>query len=161
LRLTREIVSSPHISIENLLKAFIEKTALSVSPDEVKIAIIRGSYDIYPSNDTSFVQNLFAFVPDLDTTPLIGVRILRFWDMVWEGNSASDSRYAPTDSVIQYLKSMNIEPRATKMCLKAMLDTGLVLSYDPIARKIEETAKIQISPCGRQHLTWAQQDWVY
>src|SRR5262249_34941566 len=96
-----------------------------------------------------------------DTTPLIGVRILRFLDMVWEGNSASDSRYAPTDSVIQYLKSMNIEPRATKMCLKAMLDTGLVLSYDPTARKIEETAKIQISPCGRQHLTWAQQDWVY
>src|SRR5262249_27924555 len=109
----------------------------------------------------SFVQNVFAFLSDLDTTPLIVVRILRFLEVVWEGNTASDTRYAPTESVMEYLKAMGVEPRATRACLQAMLETGLCLSYDPTAKTLEGAPKLHCSPSGRQHLAWAQRDWVY
>ncbi len=161
LQLTREIVSSPHLKIDDLLEAYVTKSALLLSQDEVKLAIIRGKYDIYPASNNSFVQNLFAFVTDLDTTPLIALRVLRFLELVWEGSTASDSRYAPTESVVEYLKSMGVEPRATRTCLQTMLETGLCLSYDPTAKKLEDAPKLQLSPSGRQHLAWAQRDWVY
>ena len=61
---------------------------------------------------------------------------------------------------MEYLKSMGVEPRATKTCLQAMLETGLCLSYDPTANRLEHAPKLQISPSGRQHLAWAQRDWV-
>src|SRR5262249_41735831 len=109
----------------------------------------------------SFVQNVFAFLSDLDTTPLIVVRILRFLEVVWEGNTASDTRYAPTESVMEYLKAMGVEPRATRACLQAMLETGLCLSYDPTAKTLEGAPKLHCSPSGRQHLAWALRDWVY
>jgi cold shock CspA family protein len=161
LQLTREIVSSPHLKVDDLLEAYVAKSAMLVGQDDVKLAIIRGKYDIYPANNNSFVQNVFAFVSDIDTTPLIVMRILRFLEIVWEGNTASDSRYAPTESVVEYLKSMGVESRATWACLQAMLDTGLCLSYDPTAKRLEDATKLQISPSGRQHLAWAQRDWVY
>ena len=161
LELTREVVSSPHLKVAELLKAFVAKSALSINTDEVKLAMIRGKYDIYPSDSKSFVQNVFPFVTDLDTTPLVAVRILRFLEIVWEGNSASDTRYAPVDSVVDYLRSMGIEPRGTRLCLQALLDNGLCLAYDPTAKSIDKAIKIQLSPSGRQHLTWALKDWVY
>jgi len=161
LQLTREIVSSPHIKIEHLLKAFFSRSALTVDADEVKMAIIRGKYDIYPANNNSFVQNVFAFVTDIDTSPLIAVRILLFLDAVWEGNTASSTRYAPKESLIEYLRSMTVEARATTQCLQALLESGLCLSYDPTVRKIESVSKLQISPSGKQHLSWAMRDWVY
>jgi cold shock CspA family protein len=161
LQLTREIVSSPHLKVDDLLEAYVAKSAMLVGQDDVKLAIIRGKYDIYPASNSSFVQNVFASVSDIDTTPLIAVRILRFLELVWVGNTASDTRYAPTESVVEYLKSMGIEPRAAKMCLQAMLETGLCLSYDPTAKTLDDAPKLQISPSGRQHLAWAQRDWVY
>lgn len=161
LQLTREVVASPHINIQQLLTAFFSKSALEVDPDEVKMAMVRGRYDIYPAANNSFVQNIFSFVPELDTTPLIAVRILRFLETVWEGQTASSTRYAPKDSVLHYMQSMNVEPRAAKTCLQTMLETGLCLSYDPTVKKIDDVSQLQISPSGKQHLTWAQRDWVY
>jgi cold shock CspA family protein len=161
LQLTREIVSSPHLKIDDLLEAYAARSALAVGKDEVKLAIIRGKYDIYPASNNSFVQNVFAFVSDIDTTPLLALRVLRFLEVVWEGITASDSRYAPTESVVDYLRTMGVEPRATRACLQTMLETGLCLSYDPTAKKLEEAPKIQIAPSGRQHLSWGQRDWVY
>jgi cold shock CspA family protein len=35
------------------------------------------------------------------------------------------------------------------------------LSYDPTAKTLEGAPKLQLSPSGRQHLAWAQRDWVY
>jgi len=52
----------------------------------VKIAIIRGKYDIYPREQQLVsCRHLFAFVSDLDTTPLIALRVLQFLETVWDG----------------------------------------------------------------------------
>lgn len=161
LQLTRETVASPHLKVVELLKAYVAKSTMQVSQDEIKLAIIRGKYDIYPANNNSFVQNIFNLVIDHDTTPLIAVRILQYLDIALEGNSDDDSRYVPVGQIVEYMRVMNIEQRATNLCLTAMLETGLCLSYDPTAKKIAEAFKVQISPAGKQHLSWGLKDWVY
>jgi hypothetical protein len=55
LQLTREIISSPHLKVDDLLEAYVAKSAMPVGQDDVKLAIIRGKYDIYPASNNSFV----------------------------------------------------------------------------------------------------------
>lgn len=161
LQLTREIVGSPHIKVQELVAAFISKNPLAVSTEDVKLAIIRGKYDIYPVGSNSFVQNIFDTTPECDTTPLLGVRILTYLECAWEGNKDNDARYLTTQDVAHYFSSINIEVRTTNACLDKLLKSGLCLSYDPTCTNIKGAEKIEISPAGRQHLYWAISDLVY
>jgi cold shock CspA family protein len=161
LQLTREIVASPHIGVADLLKAFFAKSTLEVSTEDIKLAIIRGKYDIYPTGTNSFVQNVFDLVPGIDTTPLIAVRALSLLKATWDRNPDNDARYLPLGEIVDYLQEMGIEPRSTVLCLNCMLRTGLILDYDPTTTEVSADSCLQVSPSGRQHLQWALGDWVY
>ncbi len=161
LQFTREIVASPHIHVEELLTAHLAKTSMTVNPDDIKMAMIRGKYDIYYHTVQSFVQNLYNLIPEFETTPLLPIRVLQFLDSAWQGNSDNDGRYVLIDKIVEYFQDMDIDARATKACLDAMLKLGLCLSYDPTTEGIEDTVKVEIAPSGHQHLVWAKQDWVY
>ena len=78
LSLVREIVASPYVKVHELLMAWLEKTAMQVSVNDIKLAIIRGKYDIYPVGANKFVHNVFTLVTDIDTSPLLAVRILDY-----------------------------------------------------------------------------------
>jgi cold shock CspA family protein len=161
LQLTREIVISPYIHVTELLAAKIGHTTVSVNPDDVKMAIIRGKYDIYDPTIQSFIQNLFNLIPEFETTPLLPIRILQFLESAWEAHKEDDGRYVVINEITEYFQAMNIDLRATRACLGSMLARGLILSYDPTATNIANAIKVEIAPTGRQHLQWALRDWVY
>jgi len=161
LQFTRETVASPHIHVADLVAANVAKTSMSVSPDDVKMAMIRGKYDIYFRTVQAFVQNLFNLIPEFETTPLLPLRILQFLESAYAGNEDNDGRYVLIHEIVEYFQTMNIEQRATQACLDAMLSLGLCLSYDPTTQGIKDTVKVEVAPSGRQHLAWAQRDWVY
>jgi|GEM_PF-749712 len=161
LQLTREIVASPHVRVADLLKAYVAKDTLSIDVDDIKMAIIRGKYDIYCHTVQSFVQNVYDVTPEFETTPLLSLRILSLLESAWEGNSENESRYVFVDEIGEYFHAMNIEPRVTRACLDTMLKRGLCLSYDPTTDGIVGTVKIEIAPSGKQHLAWSQRDWAY
>lgn len=161
LQFTREIIASPHVKAHELLAAYTVKTSMTVNPDDVKMAMIRGKYDIYNHTVHSFVQNLYTFVPEFETTPLLPVRILQFLEAAWYSNRDNDGRYVLVTEIVAYFQEMNIDSRATLTCLDAMLKRGLCLSYDPTADGIHGTVKVEIAPSGQQHLAWALRDWVY
>ena len=85
LDLTRDVVSSPHIGVHELLKAFVSKNeSLSIDPECILRAIVRGKDDLYPLGHHKLVQNLFGVTTEVDTTPLLGVRLLKHLDEVPE-----------------------------------------------------------------------------
>jgi cold shock CspA family protein len=161
LQLTREVIASPHIKIADLLKAYLDKPTMIVDADDIKLALIRGKYDIYYPTVQSFVQNLFNLTPEIETTPLLPLRILAFLDAAFQGNADNDARYVLVDQITEYFQTMNIDARATRICLDVMLRKGLCLSYDPTSEGIAQSMKVEIAPAGHQHLQWAQRDWVY
>lgn len=161
LQLVREVVSSPHLQAENLLKAFIAKTAMEIDADEVKTAIVRAKYDIYPTGSHSFIQNVYNLVPESDTSPLIGVRILQLLAGAWEANKDNDARYLTASSINEYIRGIGPEPLVTLNWINALHKTGLVLSYNPTLAEIKEQDQVEISPSGLQHLSWGLEDWVY
>jgi hypothetical protein len=161
LQLTRELVSSPHINVADLLKAIYDRTTIDVSIEDIKLAIVRGKYDIYPSGQNAFIQNVFDLIPDSETTPLLSVRVLEFLRGAWTSNPDNDGRYVGVRAIQDYFHEVGIEPRTSIRCLDALLQTGLVLEYDPTAKEATDDGRVQISPSGRQHILWALGDFVY
>jgi cold shock CspA family protein/energy-coupling factor transporter ATP-binding protein EcfA2 len=161
LRLTREIMSSPHIRVEELMGAALTHTDLNIDTEHAKLATIRGKYDIYPAGQHAFVQNLYALNTEFVTSPLLGLRILQSLEDTYHQHAEGPARYVEIPHITDFFASMNIEPRVTLAWLGEMLESGLVLSYDPRQTKIGDVFRVEISPAGQQHLLWGHSDWVY
>ncbi len=153
LRLARYFVTSPHLEVEDLLKIYLSASATAVRPGRAYRALMRGKYDIYPSEQHEFVQNLFTMSGDIETSPLLGTRILRLLHdaPVTEHEGA----LVGIDQVFDYCEGMGVEARATEAWLDALLKTGLCQNYDPTVTDVVQASRIEASPAGRQHLSWA------
>lgn len=159
LDLAKSMVTSPHLKVSDLVAAYLANTAVQVPDFRAVNALIKQRYDIYPVGQNEYVQNLFALNEDLTTTPLLGLRILQLLSDV-----PRDERRAAlleVDDLVAYSAGMNIESRATYLWLQALLDTQLVLNYDPTIADIKDATRVEISPSGRLHLLWAQTNHDY
>ena len=121
LQLTRDIISSPHIKIHEMWKAIIAKSSVEVDPTNVKLAMIRGKYDIYAEGQNAFVQNLYALTTEIDTSPLIGLRILQLLEDTHFQQAEGTARYVEISHIKDYCSSMDLEPRVTTAWLDSML----------------------------------------
>jgi hypothetical protein len=161
LDLARLVATSPHLRPRELLKAFVEKTAVFVPPRLVRKAIVRGKYDIYPIGKHKFVQNIFYLTAEVDTSPLLGVRILQLLTDAQHEEEDGRTTFISVDRVIEYLVAMDLAERPVALWLESLLRTGLCLCYDPTTVKLLPGSLVEISPAGKQHLAWALRDLVY
>lgn len=153
LNLAKVLIASPHLRVDDLVSAYLAGSALDLAKWRVVKALVRGHYDIYPSGQQDYVQNIFAMNGDLATTPLLGVRILQLLSDV--PTKEHEGAVIEVGEVVAYFTGMDIENRAVLLWLDAMLKTGLILNYDPTVQEIDHASQIEISPAGRQYLYWA------
>lgn len=161
LSLSREIVSSPYLRVDDLIKAFIAGDSHRVSEIDIQRAIIRGGYSFFPTGVNQFVQNVFALNIELQSTPLLALRLLRLLRDAKHHDAGGLEDFLVIEQVLDYVQAMGIERRPTLLCLDVMLKTGLCFCYDPTIRDIEKTKKIQLSPSGLQHLHWGSWEETY
>ena len=161
LRLSRELVASPYLRVDELVKTFMSGNTANVSEMNIKRAIIRRSYNFYPTGVNEFVQNVFALNTEIDSTPLITLRLLRLLRDAKHHDVGGLEDYITTEQVFDYIQYIGIDRSSTMLCLDAMLKTGLCYSYDPTIDDIKDTKKIQLSPSGLQHLHWGSWDETY
>ncbi len=161
LSLSRDIVSSPYLRVEDLIKAFVSGNSRRISDVDIQRAIIRGGYNYYPTGVNQFVQNVFALNTELQSTPLLSLRLLRLLRDAKHHDAGGLEDYMSTEQILDYAQGMGIERRPILLCLDAMLKTGLSFCYDPTIRSIEKANKIQISPAGLQHLHWGSWEEAY
>lgn len=161
LKLAREIVASPYLRVVELLKAFLSRTSYPLREFDIKRAIIRKGYNMYPTGQHEFVQNVFLLNSEVESTPLLGLRLLRLLRDAKHHDAGGFEDYVTVEQALDYLQAIGIERRATLICMDAMLRTGLCFSYDPTIRDIGNVKKIQLSPSGLQHLHWGTWDETY
>jgi AAA ATPase domain len=159
LTLARAFIVSPHLKVDDLLKAYLLKSAVELAPNVAARALICGHYDVYPTGQQDFVQNVFNLNSDLETSPLLGVRLLQLLADVPVDEHAGG--LIDVDAVSTYALGMGLEIRAAHLWLDAMLKSGLCLSYDPTVVDIDNANQIEISPAGRHHLIWAKGEFEY
>lgn len=161
LTLCRDVVSSPYIKVDDLLKAYISKQSYGISNNSMRRAIIRGHYDIYPVGQHSFVQNIYALDTEIDTSPLLGLRILRLLFDAQHTDIAGSEEYISVDQIEEYFQAIGIDRRAVTTLLDSLLRTGLCFSYDPTVTDVSRAGKLRLSPSGFRHLTWGAKDFIY
>ena len=161
LQLVRNIISSPYLKVEELIKAYLYQSSFSVSEDDIKRAIILKGYNYYPTGQNEFVQNLFSLSTEVDTTPLLALRILRLLRDAKHHDAGGLEDFVAVEQILDYLHAIGIERRTTRLCLDAILKSGLCFSYDPTVVDIGYVKKIQLSPSGLQHLHWGAWDEIY
>ncbi len=161
LVLTRDIMASPYIEVDELLKAYISRTAQVIPEYDIQRAIIRRNYNFYPVSNNPFVQNIFSLRTEIGTSPLLGLRILTFLHDAQHSEEMGKESFVAVSQLYDYFQATTIERRVVSLWLDAMLHTGLCWSYDPTLTDIEKVQKIEISPSGRQHLIWGCSDESY
>lgn len=158
LRLARQFVTSGHLAVEDLLKAYLAGEAGMVARHKAMNAILRANYDIYPVEQHEFVQNLFGMI-DSESSPLTGLSILQLLEdtPLEEGIG----RLISVNQIIHYSEGLNFDGRAVYSWLDALLKAGLCYDYDPTVTDVTNANRIEITSAGEQHLHWARTDFEY
>ena len=87
-----------------------------------------------PAGDNS---NLPYALDDVETTPLLGVRLLRLLRDA-QKSDASDP-FVTFEQIIGYFQAMQIDANVTTAWLSRMLEAGLCLNYDPTVTTVGTT----------------------
>ncbi|MGO9017029.1 MAG: ATP-binding protein [Syntrophobacteraceae bacterium] len=161
LHLVRDIIASPYMKVDELIKAYMYQTSILVSEEDIKKSIILKGYNFYPTGQNEFVQNLFSLSTEVDTTPLLALRILRLLRDAKHHDAGGLEDFVAVEQVLDYLHALGIDRRTSLLCLDAILKSGLCFSYDPTVVNISNVKKIQLSPSGLQHLHWGAWDEIY
>lgn len=158
LELTKDVVASPHLKVDELLKTYLSTTGLQIPLDRVKDALILGRYDIFPA-EHRFVRNVFAMNEDSPSSPLTGLRILQLLRDAQKGSGKS--AFVSVDQVLEYHRAMGLEPGQVLEALGKLLAAGLILSYDPTVTEVAQVRRVELAPSGFRHLRWATRDKRY
>jgi hypothetical protein len=161
LELARDVVNSPHIGLDETFKAYVLGSALHVPDYKTRRALVRGRYDVYVPSSSKFVHNVFDLNAELETSPLLGLRILQALKdgVVLYGDTKS--RYTLKSDLFNYMLAMGIERRAVSLWLDALLKKVLILNYDPTRVDAESASQLEVSPSGELHLYWGLGNYDY
>lgn len=161
LQLSSQLIASPHLQVADLVKAsWVDRGKKpSVPAWRVKNALVRSSYDIYPSGQNEFVQNVFALAEEVEASPLTGTRLLKLLSDA--PDREHEGHFLQVEHILDYMTAMQVSHRASLSWLDSLLKTGLCFSYDPTLTNVYEAQRIEISPSGRQHLSWSVNDRDY
>lgn len=160
LELSKQIVTSPHIKLEELVSSFISGESFNVSINDIRKAVYLGGYSVYNYESNSFIWNLLKIEPDKITTPLIKASILKYLLSTKTGPVGEDS-YFHVEKIGEYFEMTGISKYITYYYANEMLKKGLVIPYDPAETVIYDEMPIRISYSGRLHLEFVVSDSVY
>lgn len=159
LDIAKFLVTSPHLEVHELLKTYLADSSLFLPSYKVKRALVKGQYDIYVDELHTFVRNVYSLDEDLETSPLLGLRILRLLRDAQK--SDEENPFVTVEQILDYFRAMLIDPSVTSVWLSRLLESGLCMSYDPTVTNVDHAGSLQISPAGLQHLRWGTGDADY
>ncbi len=159
LELAKEVSTSPHIGVEELLKLYVDESSFYTPVWKIRNAIIKGKYDIFPAGDNRFVQNIYWLDDETESSPLLGLRLLHL--LRDRRRSGKGDNFITVNQTLEYFRAMQIEPAIIMAWLNRMLEAGLCLSYDPTITSIRFVQKIELAPAGSQHLWWGTREPDY
>lgn len=169
LDLTKDIITSPHLlSIDEFFKAYVVNEAILNGPKspiklyKIRNALIKKNYTSYPINHHSFVQNVFYSTNNVDTTPILSLRILQVL-VDRKNDRGAEDKFLLVSQILDYFSAMSVDRSTINRHLQFLLLKGLIISYDPTIDDISYAKKVQISPSGMTHYLWGigEVDYIY
>lgn len=161
LELSRDLVNSPHIGLDEAFKAYVVGSAVHIPDYKTRKALIYGRYDIYSADTSKYVHNVYSLNAELETSPLLGLRILQALRDGIIRHGDTKNRFMAKAELVTYFQGMAVDRRVIALWLDAMLKKGLVLNYDPTYVDEAHATQIEISPSGDLHWFWGGGNYDY
>lgn len=161
LEFTRDTIASPHLDLDDLLKAHIAGSTYSIPQYKIKNAVIKKRYNIYPVGEHSFVQNVFSINSHEQTTPILSLRIIQYLIDATSNVEDDSVDFIAVNKIYDYFSNLGITQVFTRSCLAILLNKGLILNFDPTVKELNLDCKLEAAPSGKVHLDWATNDRNY
>ncbi|MEP5757900.1 MAG: hypothetical protein ABJ327_01060 [Litoreibacter sp.] len=161
LELSKRLMTSPHIGIDDLIRSFLSGGQLEVKKDSLSIALICGQNKMFRQDQSDFVLDLFEIDPSLISSPLLRLRILTL--LLDKQRSVHD----PLDSFLtcgeieQYFEVIGVSAQITRTNLQTLLNSRLVEPYNPTEGQVVAGQSVSISTSGEMHVELALHDNAY
>ena len=161
LHIAQRIITSPILSIEELVKLYIIGNRRGIEERKVRQALILGNYNGFVAADSNFVVNVFQVNGAAVTTPMAKLSVLRVMlDKEAMANSPEES-YMTIEEIVNYCEPMGISRLATIRHCGELLEYRLIEPYDPTDSNIYMEQRAKITHAGRIHLEFALHDDTY
>ncbi len=162
LELSRQVISSPQIGLEELVKLYItKKDRVNIDQNKVLRAILYGQYNMFRQSDSSFILNIFSIQPKFLTSPLIKISIIQLLIDIDSKNDDLEYKYLEIQSIQDYFESMSISREIVKFYIHALLKYRLIEPYDPTDIEIYENQRVKVTWSGKIHLEFSLSQFIY
>lgn len=160
LQLSKRIMTSPHIKIEELIKLYLTDGAVQIHQRQINYAIMCGDSNHFSSDSSEFVLGIYQVSGDKITSPLLRLSILRLMLDI-EQRADADNSHISLEKIFEYFDSMGFARSAVKAHAQALSDARLVDPYSPIEANLNESSRLRITPSGKIHLEWGSHNMNY
>lgn len=161
LNIAQKIITSPIISIEELIKAYIAGDRLTIPTFKIRQALIFGDYNQFNQEAHDYILNVFTVSPECITSPLTKLSLLSLLMDKESQASDAESQYLTVEDIQNYFEPCGLPAAVIRQHLGELLKYRLVEPYDPTDKSVYENQRVRISHCGRIHFEFALRDDVY
>lgn len=164
LELTRDTITSPYLSIDELVASYLRQSGSAVPIKHRKFmqALIGGDYNQFDETKHGYVRNMFETSEDFPSSPLLTLRLLRLLiDKAGEEASNSSLGYVTYEHIQGYLGAMNAGDDATRDTVSRALANGLIDPFEKDDVEITGQQRFAVTSPGRMHYEMAMRDAVY
>ncbi|MEA1086381.1 cold shock domain-containing protein [Sphingomonas sp. CD22] len=164
LELTRDTITSPYLSIDELVASYLKHGGNSVPIKHRKFvqALIGGNYNQFDGTKHGYIRDVFETSADFPSSPLLTLSLLRLLiDKAGDQASNSSLGYVTYEHIQSYFGAMSADDDAVRDALARALANGLVEPFEKGDLEIANEQRFAVTSPGRMHYEMALRDAVY
>jgi hypothetical protein len=161
LQISQRIITSPIISIDNLITTYLSDNSLNVTAKKIKQALIFGDYNLFCQENSNYILNIFLIRGDEITSPIAKLSILRLLIDKESHASENENAYILVDDIQNFFEPTGLPRNTTNRLLENLLQYRLLETYDPTDNAIYEQQRVRITPSGKIHYEISLNDDIY
>jgi len=161
LNISQRIITSPVVSMEDLIKTYLAENRLNIPKFKIKQALLFGDYNQFNQDANDYVLNVFTVRSDDVTSPLLKLSILRLlMDREFQSTDTEDA-YMMVEEIQNYFEPCGVQRRTISNHISDLLRYRLVEPYDPTDNVVYEDQRVRVTHSGQIHYEFTQNDDIY
>ncbi|WLQ17077.1 hypothetical protein O5O45_14245 [Hahella aquimaris] len=161
LRIAERIITSPHISIESLIRTWANGKELTIREMNIRKALLYGSYTLFNQEHSEYILNIFLISPRNITSPLLKPSILRLLIDIQGSATNGEEEYFSITNIFSYFDSCGVSSSITSEHLSDLIKYRLIEPYDPTDDSIYDTQRVRITHSGHIHYEFLTGGYIY
>lgn len=161
LELSGEILSSPWIGLEELLRMYVARGEVRPKRTALMTALVLQKGTLYDEDKHNFLVNIFARPAGALASPFMSLYLLRFLSMADDKASTTRDRFISVSQLWDKFHSLGVHRETFRYYIDRLFSRALIEAYDPSERALRDETLVRISPAGAAHSRLVYSDNVY